>query len=84
MDLQMWKGQTLNPPTKGKMKPREKVKLNLEATSKFMTWMFDKYMKYGYWFDEWWKKEGASAFLTWAKNKGQEFIAEQSTNQEER
>lgn len=45
------------------------INLKLEATSKFMTWMFDKHLNYGDWFEEWWKAEGLKAFMEWSKIK---------------
>lgn len=48
--------------------------MDLEAREKFMMWFFDKHLKYGDWFTDWWDKEGKEAFFAYAKARGQEFI----------
>ena len=48
--------------------------MSQESAEKFITWFLDKHLKYGDWFDEWWKLEGSGLFFAWAKEKGQEFI----------
>jgi hypothetical protein len=45
-----------------------------ETYEKFAVWCFDKHLKYGDWFEDWWKKEGQEIFFAYARARGQEFI----------
>lgn len=56
-------------------KQSEEQKLR-EQHQKFVVWLWTKYILYGEAYNVWWEEKGFDDFLTWARDKGLEFVEE--------